>query len=53
MGDHVLLPLAVAVKVYSLILLGLEPMISGTQAHLSDRSAKSHPNVNGPVLSQG
>jgi hypothetical protein len=49
MGAHVLLPLAVNIKsegkVDSLPLLGLEPGTYGTQAHLSDRSAKSHPQM--------
>jgi hypothetical protein len=49
MGAHVLLPLVVnsysksEQKVDSLPRLGFEPVTFGTQAHLSDRRAKSHP----------
>jgi hypothetical protein len=49
MGAHVQLPLAVnsksEQKVDSLPLLGLKPATLDPQAHLSDRSANSHPQI--------
>jgi hypothetical protein len=49
MSPHVLVPLAVNSKserkVTSLPPLGFKPVIFGMLAHLSDRSAKSHPQL--------
>jgi hypothetical protein len=54
MSAHVLLPLAVNSKseqrVDSLPPLRFEPAIIGMLAHLSDRSAKSHPNTKDEMI---